>query len=124
MTGINSDPSVGFPDANTVGSISSEFVLEFALFGFHPTSCDPGITSIDWGCAVQITAAAAIGSGGEYSATNAQTLYVSDPSVLCSFSRATSAIFVALVITHGAVCCFGTKVLARLQNLYVALNVL
>lgn len=44
-----------FTDANTIGSIS-------------------GIASIDWGCAVQIMAAASIGSGQTYSATRAQTL--------------------------------------------------
>lgn len=41
-----------------------------------PISHALAIASIDWGCAVQIAAAAAIGSGGEYSATNAETLYV------------------------------------------------
>ncbi|KAG6906845.1 hypothetical protein DXG01_011724 [Tephrocybe rancida] len=43
------------PDANTIGSIAS-------------------VASIDWGCAVQIMAAASIGSGGEFEATSAQTL--------------------------------------------------
>ena len=41
-----------------------------------PISHDLAIASIDWGCAVQIAAAAAIGSGEEYSATDAETLYV------------------------------------------------
>lgn len=36
----------------------------------------------------------------------------------------TSGIYVAVVLTHGVICCFGTKVLARLQSLYVVLNVL
>ncbi|KAF9644428.1 APC amino acid permease [Thelephora ganbajun] len=75
--------------ANTIGSIAA-------------------IASIDWGCAVQIAAAAAIGSGGKYSATNAETF----------------GIYVTVVLTHGIICCFGTKVLARLQSLYVVLNVL
>jgi hypothetical protein len=44
-------------DANTIGSISA-------------------VASIDWGCALQIMAAVKIGSGGNFSATNAQLLYV------------------------------------------------
>jgi hypothetical protein len=44
-------------DANTIGSIAS-------------------VASIDWGCAVQVMAAATIGSNGSFSATAAQTLYV------------------------------------------------
>ena len=50
-----------------------------------PISHGLGIASIDWGCAVQIAAAAAIGSGEEYSATNAETLYVSASSVFLLF---------------------------------------
>ena len=33
-----------------------------------------GLAAIDWGCAVQIMAAASIGSGSNFQATNAQTL--------------------------------------------------
>ena len=47
--------SVLFADANTIGSVAA-------------------VASIDWGCAVQITAAASIGSNESFSATNAQTL--------------------------------------------------
>jgi len=53
-------------DANTIGSIAA-------------------VASIDWGCAVQVMAAANIGSNGEFSATNAQTLYVA--IVLVSYQR-------------------------------------
>jgi hypothetical protein len=42
-------------DSNTVGNIAS-------------------VASMDWGCAVQIMAAASIGSGLEFTATTAQTL--------------------------------------------------
>lgn len=45
-----------FSDANTIGLIS-------------------GIASVDWGCALQIMAAVKIGTGGTFSATNAQLLY-------------------------------------------------
>ena len=44
-------------DANTIGYIA-------------------GIASIDWGCAVQVMAAASIGSGRSFEATTGQTLYV------------------------------------------------
>jgi hypothetical protein len=46
-----------FADANTIGSIAA-------------------VASIDWGCAIQVMAAASIGSGGTFEATAAQTLYV------------------------------------------------
>ncbi|TFK80803.1 APC amino acid permease [Polyporus arcularius HHB13444] len=75
--------------ANTIGSIAS-------------------VASIDWGCAVQITAAASIGSGQTFSATNAQTF----------------GVYVAVVLSHAVICCLGTTILARLQTLYVVLNVM
>lgn len=75
--------------ANTIGSIGS-------------------VASIDWGCAVQIMAAATIGSNGSFSATPGQTF----------------AVYAAIIITHAILCCFGTAVLARLQTVYVILNVL
>lgn len=36
----------------------------------------------------------------------------------------TGGIYVALVVTHGVISSLCTRVLARLQNLYAALNVL
>ncbi|OSD03677.1 APC amino acid permease [Trametes coccinea BRFM310] len=75
--------------ANTIGSVAS-------------------VASIDWGCAVQITAAASIGSGQAYSATNAQTF----------------GVYTAVVLSHAVICCLGTRLLARLQTVYVVLNVL
>ncbi|KAI1790578.1 APC amino acid permease [Ganoderma leucocontextum] len=75
--------------ANTIGSISA-------------------IASIDWGCAVQIMAAASIGSGQTYSATRAQTF----------------GVYCAVVLSHAFICCFGTRILARLQTVYVVLNIL
>ncbi|KIN94136.1 hypothetical protein M404DRAFT_1008585, partial [Pisolithus tinctorius Marx 270] len=75
--------------ANTVGSIAS-------------------VASIDWGCAVQVAAAASIGSGQTFVATNVQ-LY---------------GIYVAILLSHALVCSLGTTVLARLQSIYVAINIL
>ncbi|OAX33684.1 hypothetical protein K503DRAFT_775337, partial [Rhizopogon vinicolor AM-OR11-026] len=65
------------------------------------------IASIDWGCAVQIMAAVSIGSGQTFTATSAQTF----------------GVYVAIVLSHGVVCCLGTAVLARLQTVYVVLNI-
>lgn len=75
--------------ANTIGSIAS-------------------VASIDWGCAVQITAAASIGTGEVWVATNAETF----------------GIYAAIVLSHAVICCLATAVLAKLQTVYVVLNVL
>ncbi|CAE6429264.1 unnamed protein product [Rhizoctonia solani] len=69
------------------------------------------IASIDWGCAVQITAAAAIGSGGNFVATTGK------PSQ-------TYGIYLAILLTHALVCSLATEVLARLQSFYVILNLI
>ncbi|KZT05219.1 APC amino acid permease [Laetiporus sulphureus 93-53] len=76
--------------ANTIGSIAS-------------------IASIDWGCAVQIMAAASIGSEDQsFSPTEGQKF----------------GVYALILLTHALICCFGTKILARLQTVYVVLNVL
>ncbi|KAI0297037.1 amino acid/polyamine transporter I [Multifurca ochricompacta] len=75
--------------ANTIGSIAS-------------------VSSIDWGAAVQIMAAAGIGSDESFTPTSAQTF----------------GVYVGVVLSHAVLCCLGTRVLARLQNVYVALNIL
>ncbi|KJA15150.1 hypothetical protein HYPSUDRAFT_80625 [Hypholoma sublateritium FD-334 SS-4] len=66
------------------------------------------VASIDWGCAVQIMAAVTIGSGGSFSPTSAQLF----------------GVYVGIVASHALICCLGTSVLARLQTVYVVLNVL
>jgi len=75
--------------SNTIGSVAS-------------------VASIDWGCAVQIMAAANIGSNGSFEATNGQLF----------------ATYALIIITHTIICCLGTAILARLQTVYVALNVI
>ncbi|KAG2143445.1 amino acid/polyamine transporter I [Suillus bovinus] len=65
------------------------------------------VASIDWGCAVQIMAAVSIGSNQTFTATSAQTF----------------GVYVAIVLSHAVICCLGTAVLARLQTVYVVLNV-
>ncbi|GLB44640.1 putative apc amino acid permease [Lyophyllum shimeji] len=66
------------------------------------------VASIDWACAVQIMAAANFGSNGAFEATAAQSF----------------GVYAAVVTLHIAVCCLGTAVLARLQTVYVVINVL
>ncbi|KAL4076209.1 amino acid/polyamine transporter I [Scleroderma citrinum] len=66
-----------------------------------------GVASVDWACAVQITAAASISSGQTYIATNAQTY----------------GIYVAILLSHGLVCSLPTTILARVQHLYIATNI-
>ncbi|KAG2338938.1 amino acid transporter [Suillus weaverae] len=65
------------------------------------------VASIDWGCAVQVMAAVSIGSSQTFTATSAQTF----------------GVYVAIVLSHAVICCLGTAVLARLQTVYVVLNV-
>ncbi|KII84137.1 hypothetical protein PLICRDRAFT_179813 [Plicaturopsis crispa FD-325 SS-3] len=74
--------------ANTIGSIAS-------------------VASIDWGCAVQVMAAASIGSGQTFVATDAQTF----------------GCYAAIVLSHALICGLATKVLARLQTVYVVINI-
>ncbi|KAG7451942.1 amino acid transporter [Guyanagaster necrorhizus] len=67
-----------------------------------------GVSSINWGCAVQIMAAVKIGSNNQsFEPTNAQLF----------------GVYVAINLTHIVNCSLGTSVLARLQSVYVALNV-
>ncbi|KAG1893655.1 amino acid/polyamine transporter I [Suillus fuscotomentosus] len=66
-----------------------------------------GLASVDWACAIQITAAVSIASNQVYVTSNAQ-IY---------------GIFAALVLSHAVLVSLGTQILARLQRLYILLNV-
>ncbi|KAH7925223.1 amino acid transporter [Leucogyrophana mollusca] len=65
------------------------------------------VASVDWACAVQIAAGATIGSNQAYVTTNAQ-LY---------------GIYLAIVLSHGVLVSLGTTILARLQTVYIILNI-
>ncbi|KAL7284284.1 hypothetical protein ACG7TL_001567 [Trametes sanguinea] len=69
-----------------------------------------GLASLDWGCAVQLMAAVSIG-------TNESFLTHRNP-------RLASAVYIALLLCHGAVASLATSVVARLQGVYVVLNIL
>ncbi|KAG1792164.1 amino acid/polyamine transporter I [Suillus plorans] len=66
-----------------------------------------GVASVNWACAIQITAAISIASSDQAYTTTNQQLY---------------GIYAALVLSHAVLVSFGTKVLARLQRLYTLLS--
>lgn len=66
------------------------------------------VASIDWGCAVQVAAAGSIGSNQAWVATNGQLF----------------GIYTGIVLSHAVICCLATRILARLQTIYVILNIL
>ncbi|PIL25895.1 transporter [Ganoderma sinense ZZ0214-1] len=94
--------------AHTYSSPRWRNLLAWIVGYANTISSVSAIASIDWGCAVQIMAAASIGSGQTYSATRAQTF----------------GVYCAVVLSHAIICCFATQVLARLQTVYVVLNIL
>ncbi|KAK7459659.1 hypothetical protein VKT23_009641 [Stygiomarasmius scandens] len=65
-----------------------------------------GLASVDWGCATQIMAVATIHSNGAFVPTNAQTY----------------GVYCALLLSHAVMASLATKIIARLQYLYVFLN--
>ncbi|KAG1901917.1 amino acid/polyamine transporter I [Suillus fuscotomentosus] len=68
-----------------------------------------GVASVNWACAIQITAAITVTSSDQaYAATN-QQLY---------------GIYAAVLLSQAVLVSFGTKVLARLQRLFTLVNVL
>ncbi|KAJ7091131.1 amino acid/polyamine transporter I [Mycena epipterygia] len=66
-----------------------------------------GMSSVDWGVANQIMAAANIGSDGNFVATNAQVY----------------GVYCALLVSHAIVASLATRIIARLQYFYVFLNI-
>ncbi|KAF8690359.1 hypothetical protein AX14_002975 [Amanita brunnescens Koide BX004] len=66
------------------------------------------VASIDWGCAVQIMAAASISSGMKFQATTAQTF----------------GVYCVILILHGLICTLSPAVMARLQWPYIAFNII
>ncbi|KAG9316271.1 amino acid/polyamine transporter I [Chiua virens] len=66
------------------------------------------VASIDWGCAIQIAAAANIGTNGQLVMTNSQSY----------------GIYAVIVLSQAVLCSLGTKVLARLSGVYILCNIL
>ncbi|CCM01799.1 uncharacterized protein FIBRA_03866 [Fibroporia radiculosa] len=67
-----------------------------------------GVASVDWGCAVQLMAAVSIGSNQTFSPTTAQTF----------------GVYTLILILHATISSLATPIVARLQTVYVVLNVL
>ncbi|KDQ60457.1 hypothetical protein JAAARDRAFT_32877 [Jaapia argillacea MUCL 33604] len=65
-----------------------------------------GVAAVGWGCAVQILAAASIGSNLNFAATTAQYY----------------GTFLAVIAAQLVICSTASKVVARLQHLYIILN--
>ncbi|KAF9505496.1 hypothetical protein BS47DRAFT_1374301 [Hydnum rufescens UP504] len=93
---------------HTLSSPRYKNVLAWVVGYANTIGLISGVASIDWGAAVQIMAAATIGSPGQsFTPTNGQTF----------------AVYVAVVFSHALLCSLGTAFLARLQNVYVAVNI-
>ncbi|EJD04784.1 amino acid transporter [Fomitiporia mediterranea MF3/22] len=67
-----------------------------------------GVASINWGCAVQVMAAASIGTNQKFVATDVETF----------------GVYCLIMFICAVICCLATNVLARLQTVYVILNIL
>ncbi|KAJ6484033.1 amino acid/polyamine transporter I [Mycena sanguinolenta] len=66
-----------------------------------------GVAGIDWSCATLIMAAASIGSDGSFVPTIHQTF----------------GVYCGVVVAHGFIASCATKVIARLQYIFIAINV-
>ncbi|KAG2049922.1 amino acid transporter [Suillus hirtellus] len=66
-----------------------------------------GVASVNWACAIQITAAISIASSDQTYTTTNQQLY---------------GIYAALCLSQAVLVSFGTKILARLQRLFTLVN--
>ncbi|KZT20887.1 amino acid transporter [Neolentinus lepideus HHB14362 ss-1] len=75
---------------------------------FNTISLSASVASVDWGCAVQIMAAVSIGYDGAFVPTNAQTY----------------GVYGAVLVFSGILCSTATKYIARVQSLYIVLNIL
>ncbi|KAF9074068.1 amino acid/polyamine transporter I [Rhodocollybia butyracea] len=65
------------------------------------------LTSVNWGCAVQVTAAASIGTNQTFTA-NAFQIY---------------GVFAAIMVSQTVLCSCATKIIARLQIVYILVNI-
>jgi hypothetical protein len=84
-----------------------------------------GIASVDWGFAIQIMAVATIGSGGTFVPTNGKVVFLTFCYFVLIFNLRTGQIYaayLAVLLSHAIVCSLATQVLARLQSIYVMLN--
>ncbi|THV04571.1 amino acid transporter [Dendrothele bispora CBS 962.96] len=82
-------------------------LLSWLVGYINTASYCTGLASVDWGCATQIMAAAAIHSEGAFVATSGQTY----------------GLYCALLISHAILASLATRIIAKMQLFYVFLNV-
>ncbi|KAI9568298.1 amino acid/polyamine transporter I [Boletus coccyginus] len=92
----------------TLSSPRSRNILCWIVGYASTISAIAGIASVDWGCTVQIAAGVNIGSNGQLVFTSKQCY----------------GIYAAIILSQAIICSFGTKVLARLQTVFVVSNML
>ncbi|KAI0264624.1 amino acid/polyamine transporter I [Gloeopeniophorella convolvens] len=93
---------------HTFASPRYKNLLSWVVGYSNTISLIAGVAGVDWGCAQQLMAAASIGSDLTFTPTNAQTF----------------GAYVAVVVVHGIISSAAAKYIARLQTIYVILNVL
>ncbi|KAG2154404.1 amino acid/polyamine transporter I [Suillus bovinus] len=93
-------------DSNTIEMIMGVGKTSFIFKQSPPDYA--GLASVDWACAIQITAAISIASSDQAYTTTNRELY---------------GIYAALVLSQAFLVSFGTKVLARLQRMFTLVNV-
>ncbi|KAF9038948.1 amino acid transporter [Hymenopellis radicata] len=81
-------------------------VLSWLIGYVNTAAYIAGMASVDWGVATQIMAAANIGTDGQFVATNAQVY----------------GVYAALMVMHAIAASMATKIIARLQYVYMFLN--
>ncbi|KAJ3825802.1 amino acid/polyamine transporter I [Lentinula raphanica] len=81
--------------------------LSWLLGYIDTTAYITGLTGINWECAVQVMAAASIGSNLSFEATVFQTY----------------GAFVAITVVQAILCSFATKIIIRLQLVYILFNI-
>lgn len=81
-----------------------------------------GVSGVDWSCAVLIMAAASIGSDGAFVPTVHQILYVRRFIARLYSLTYSSGVYCAVLMSHAFVASCATKVIARLQYIFIAIN--
>ncbi|KAG9316243.1 amino acid permease-domain-containing protein [Chiua virens] len=74
----------------------------------NSVSSSPLCASVNWGCTVQIGAAVSIGTNGQFVMTSQQSY----------------GAYAAIVLSQAIICSLGSRLLARLQTLYIGCNIL
>ncbi|KAJ7511673.1 APC amino acid permease [Mycena galericulata] len=82
-----------------------------------------GVAGLNWTCATVIMAGASIGSDGRFVPTQHQTLQVSPCPCFLAHMFSHSGVFCAVLISQASIASCATRVIARLQNALIVLNI-